>query len=82
MNRLLIFVLLVGLIMSCSSEKVLLERISHDWKINYIENYDANNSFTTIEDYQYVDENSNNDWIDNCSKGAKLFSEIYPQLKI
>ena len=22
-------------------------------------------------------ENSNNDWIDNCSKGAKLFSDLF-----
>ena len=36
--------------------------------------------FKYISDY--ANENSNNDWIDNCSKGAKLFSEIYPQLKI
>ena len=36
--------------------------------------------FKYISDY--ANENSNNDWIDNCSKGAKLFSQIYPQLKI
>ncbi|MDC3112469.1 hypothetical protein OA415_02660 [Pelagibacteraceae bacterium] len=35
--------------------------------------------FKYISDY--ANENSNNDWIDNCSKGAKLFSKIYPQLK-
>ena len=50
----------VVLLGSCSSEKVLSERLKHDWNINYVENDDANNSFTTIEDYQYVDENSNN----------------------
>ena len=36
--------------------------------------------FKYISDY--ANENSNNDWIDNCSKGARLFSEIYPQLKL
>ena len=36
--------------------------------------------FKYISDY--ANENSNNDWIDNCSKGAKLFSEVYPKLKI
>tara|TARA_B100000768_G_scaffold170417_1_gene176801 strand:+ start:205 stop:786 length:582 start_codon:yes stop_codon:yes gene_type:complete len=45
---------------SCSSKKVLSERLKHDWNINYLENEDVNNSFTTIEDYQYVNEHPNN----------------------
>ena len=45
---------------SCSSKKVLSERLKHDWNINYLENDDINNSFTTIEDYQYVNEHPNN----------------------
>ena len=36
--------------------------------------------FKYISDY--ANENANNDWIDNYSKGAKLFSEVYPKLKI
>ncbi len=36
------------------------ERLKHDWNINYLENEDVNNSFTTIEDYQYVNEHPNN----------------------
>ena len=64
MNRLIIFVFSVVLIISCSSKKVLSERLKHNWNINYLENDDVNNSFTTIEDYQYVDENSNNDLSD------------------
>jgi len=38
----------------------LSERLKHDWNINYLKNDDANNSFTTIEDYQYVNEKPNN----------------------
>ena len=60
MKKLTVFIFSIILLGSCSSEKVLSERITHDWNINYLENDDANNSFTTIEDYQYVDENSNN----------------------
>ena len=48
-------------------------------KICYLQNIKFK-CFKYISDY--ANENSNNDWIDNCSKGAKLFSELYPQLKI
>jgi hypothetical protein len=50
----------VVLLGSCSSKKVLSERLKHDWNINYLENDDVNNSFITIEDYQYVNEHPNN----------------------
>lgn len=60
MKKLLVFVFSIMLFVSCGSNKVLSERLKHDWNINYLENDDANNSFTTIEDYQYVNENSNN----------------------
>tara|TARA_B110000305_G_C19116193_1_gene482149 strand:+ start:109 stop:525 length:417 start_codon:yes stop_codon:yes gene_type:complete len=51
---------LIVLLGSCSSEKILSERLTHDWNINYLENDDVNNSFTTIDDYQYVNEKPNN----------------------
>jgi len=60
MKKLIVLVFSIVLFGSCSSEKVLSERLKHDWNINYLENYDVDNSFTTIEDYQYVNENSNN----------------------
>ena len=50
----------IVLLGSCSSKKILSERLKHDWNINYLENDDVNNSFTTIEDYQYVNEHPNN----------------------
>ena len=54
------FMLSIVLLGSCSSKKVLSERLKHDWNINYLENDDVNNSFITIEDYQYVNEHPNN----------------------
>ena len=50
----------IVLLLSCSSKKVLSERLKHDWNINYLENDGINNSFTTIQDYQYVNEHPNN----------------------
>ena len=60
MKKLIIFMFLIVLLGSCSSEKILSERLTHDWNINYLENDDVNNSFTTIDDYQYVNEKPNN----------------------
>jgi len=51
MKKLIVLVFSIVLFGSCSSEKVLSERLKHDWNINYLENYDVDNSFTTIEDY-------------------------------
>ena len=59
MKKLILFMFSIALLVSCISEKILSERFTQDWNINYLENDDVNNSFTTIEDYQCVKENSN-----------------------
>ena len=60
MKKLIVFIFSIVLFGSCSSEKILSERLTHDWNINYLDNDDVKNSFTTIEDYQYINEKPNN----------------------
>jgi hypothetical protein len=60
MKKLIVLVFSIVLFGSCSSEKVLSEKLKYDWNINYLENDDNNISFSPIEDYQYVNEKSNN----------------------
>ena len=60
MKKLIVLVFSIMLFVSCGSKKVLSERLKHDWKINYLENDDVNNSFTTIKACQYVNEYPNN----------------------
>ena len=63
----------VVLLGSCSSKKVLSERLKYDWNINYLENDDTNDSFISSEDYQYVKEHPKNS-INNKLKSENLLA--------
>jgi hypothetical protein len=53
MKKLFVFVFAVTLLGSCSSEKVLSEKLKYDWNINYLENDDNNISFSPIEELKH-----------------------------
>ena len=73
MKKLIVFMFSVVLLGSCSSEKVLSERLKYDWNINYLENDDTNDSFISSEDYQYVKEHPKNS-INNKLKSENLLA--------
>jgi len=73
MKKLIVFMFSVVLLGSCSSEKVLSERLKYDWNINYLENDDTNDSFISSEDYQYVKEHPKNS-INNKLKSENILA--------